>query len=339
MTDPLLKVDDLVVSFGKPDKRVPVVRGVSLTVGRGETLAVVGESGSGKTVTSLAVLGLVGKRKKTESVSGRIEFVNSNGTSIDLTKIDRSSMRHIQGNEIAMIFQESMSSLNPVLRIGEQITEALIEHQGESRGSAQRIAIDLLGRVGIPDPERRMRSYPHELSGGMRQRVMIAMALSCRPALLIADEPTTALDVTIQAQILDLIAEMKSDAGSSVLFITHDLGVVREIANRVVVMYAGVVVEEGSVEDVISAPRHPYTRGLIGCVPRVVIGEAERPPLEPIPGLVADPARPPAGCVFHPRCPHFVSGLCDADEPPLEEIGPGRKVRCLRWQEIEGAAS
>ncbi len=333
-SDILLEVHDLEVAFGKPDKRVAVVKGASLTIDRGETVALVGESGSGKTVTSLAVLGLIGKKKKTEKVSGRIMFASPDGQIRDLAQLGPSEMRRIQGNDIAMIFQEPMTALNPVLRIGEQIAEVLIEHQHMPKTEAWNMAAILLERVGIPDAGHRLRSYPHELSGGMRQRAMIAMALSCAPSLLIADEPTTALDVTIQAQILDLIAELKSESGSSVLFITHDLAVVSEIADRVIVMYSGVIVEQGTTIEVLQHPLHPYTRGLIACVPRISAEIETRVELQPIPGMVADPANPPAGCPFHPRCPYMVEGVCNTELPPLDILGKNRDVRCARWREI-----
>lgn len=335
----LLQVDDLRVSFGKPGHRATVVKGVSFSVHRGETVAIVGESGSGKSVSSLAVIGLLGKgrQSRNELVEGRIRFSRRNGERQDLVLLDRAAMREVQGEEIAMIFQEPMTSLNPVLKVGEQIAEALLAHKDINKAAAWQAAEGLLTQVGIPDARRWLQNYPHQMSGGMRQRVMIAIALSCKPALLIADEPTTALDVTIQAQILDLIAELKQASGSAVLFITHDLGVVSEIADRVVVMYAGFVVEEGAVADVIGSPLHPYTRGLIECVPRIAIDDEPLQDLRPIPGTVADPAAPPPGCPFHPRCAFALPGICDQQVPPLEMALPGRQVRCVRWRELPGA--
>jgi oligopeptide transport system ATP-binding protein len=334
----LLEVEDLRVSFGRVDRSIMVVRGISFAVRRGETVALVGESGSGKSVTSLAVLGLVGKGRPHEHVSGSVRFHREDGTMEELTRLDRAAMRRIQGEEIAMVFQEPMTALNPVLRIGEQIAEMLVEHRGMSKHNAWEAAEKLLDRVGIPDSGRRLKSYPHQLSGGMRQRVMIAMALSCAPALLIADEPTTALDVTIQAQILDLIAELKMASGSAVLFITHDLAVVSQIADRVVVLYAGCVVEQGRTARVLETPLHPYTRGLLECVPRLS-GEGDSPrSVKPIPGLVPDPARPPAGCAFHPRCRFAQPGRCDVAVPALEVLPEERQVRCVRWREIVAGA-
>ena len=335
----LLDVRNLVVEFGKPGARIPVVRDVSFSIARRTTTALVGESGSGKTVTSLSIIGLVGKNHRTQSVSGSIEFVARDGRTYEITELDREDMRKLQGAEIAMIFQEPMTSLNPVLRIGEQIAEVIVRHRNKTISEAWEMAEDLLRRVEISDAAGRLRSYPHQLSGGMRQRVMIAMALSCNPSLLIADEPTTALDVTIQAQILDLIANLKSEFGASVLFITHDLGVVREIADRTIVLYAGSAVEEGPTGEVIANPIHPYTRGLIECMPMIREPGEDPQELQPISGNVANPAAPPPGCAFHPRCPFSVEGLCTTDLPALERAAADRQVRCARWRELPGEAT
>lgn len=332
----LLEVENLVVSFGRPGRQVSVVKDVSFSIGRGKTVALVGESGSGKTVTSLSIIGLVGKSSTGLTTSGAIRFALPNAKVTDILQLDRTGTRTLQGNEIAMIFQEPMTSLNPVLRVGEQIAEVLTRHKNLKWREAWAEAEHLLNKVGIPDAKRRARAYPHELSGGMRQRVMIAMALSCNPSLLIADEPTTALDATIQAQILDLIAEMKGEYGSSVLFITHDLGVVREIADSIIVMYAGRTVEEGPTAELLRNPLHPYTRGLIDCVPRMQTGDEPLHELRPIPGDVASPANTPSGCSFHPRCEFKVEGLCTDSVPELVDSGEGRRVRCARWKEIGG---
>ncbi|MGY6249837.1 ABC transporter ATP-binding protein [Bosea thiooxidans] len=323
----ILEIDRLAVTF--PGRRpVHALSEVSLRIGKGEVVAVVGESGSGKSVTSLSVLGLLPASAR---IGGAIRFRRRDGEEIDLAKIGAS--KGIRGAEIAMIFQEPMTSLNPVLRVGEQIGEGLRLHEGLSRPEARARARELLELVGISDPERRLDAYPHELSGGMRQRVMIAIALACRPSLLIADEPTTALDVTIQAQILDLLRRLQQELGMSVLFVTHDLGVVAEFAARTVVMYAGRVVEEGATDEVLSRPRHPYTAGLLASLPVLTLPGEERRRVQPIQGQPPDLRRPPAGCAFHPRCRHFEPGRCDHEQPPLESA-LGRSVRCLRWREI-----
>jgi oligopeptide transport system ATP-binding protein len=329
---PLLVIDRLTVGFGPHGREQPIVRGLSLTIAPGETLALVGESGSGKSVSSLAVMGLL-PQPGGRVMSGSI-FWNDGAEKVDLTRLKPSQMRRRRGDDMAMIFQEPMTSLNPVFTIGDQIAEAITAHRRLSRRAAEAEAVDMLKLVGIPEPENRMRAYPHELSGGMRQRVMIAMALSCNPKLLIADEPTTALDVTIQAQILRLIKRLQAKLGMSVLFITHDLGVVAEIADRVAVLYGGRIMEEGNVRQLISRPRHPYTQGLMQAVPRIS-GEARDSELFALPGNVPDPANLPSGCVFRDRCIHARPGICDIDEPGLELSGHGHSVRCVRWREIE----
>ena len=324
---PLLEIDDLRTWFYTRDGIVRAVDGVSCAVYPGETLAVVGESGCGKSVTSLSILRLIASPPG-KIVSGRLLFEGRN-----LLELSEDAMRAIRGNEISMIFQEPMTSLNPVFTIGHQIGEALELHQGMDRRRATARAIEMLQLVKIPEPERRVRQYPHELSGGMRQRVMIAMALSCNPKLLIADEPTTALDVTIQAQILDLMRELKAKTGAAIILITHDLGVVAEMAQRVVVMYAGRKVEEAPVDALFARPLHPYTKGLLGSIPRLAeAAEAGgRKRLVEIPGMVPSLKEEVPGCLFTPRCPH-ATARCAAEYPPLEEKGAGHWVACWEWE-------
>ena len=334
----LLEVRDLAVQFTTEDGVVRAVDGISFDLEQGEVLAVVGESGSGKSVTSLALMRLV-QGPAGRIVSGSIELRTKDGHVRDLARLSEADMRRIRGNDVAMIFQEPMTSLNPVFTVGNQIIEAITLHQGRGGRQAFELAVETLARLGIPEPRRRMREYPHQLSGGMRQRVMIAMALSCNPALLIADEPTTALDVTIQAQILALIQDLQTELGMSVLFITHDLGVVAEIADRVVVMYAGAAVETGPVDAIFAEPRMPYTRALLGSIPRLDLARQGEQRLEAIPGSVPSPLRLPPGCRFHPRCRHFVRGLCDAEVPALEVCGRHHRVRCRRWREIAAGAA
>jgi len=330
----LLEVDSLSVRFVGDDAMLAAVSGVSLSVDRGQTVVVVGESGSGKSVTSLAIMRLLGS-PATIMDAAAISFRCRDGHIADLSRLSEPEMRDIRGNEIAMIFQEPMTCLNPVFSIGRQIAETVTAHQGTSRHDAMVRAGELLTSLGISDPERRLRSYPHQLSGGMRQRIMIAIALACRPALLIADEPTTALDVTVQAQILELIKKLQKEMGMGLLFITHNLGVAAEIADRIVVMYAGRVVEEGNKLDIFTAPRHPYTRGLLKSVPRLRAGGKENGELQTIPGNVPMPGHLPSGCAFHPRCDHHLDGICDQIVPGVETCGPGHRVQCLRWREIQ----
>ena len=340
----LLQVDDLRVRFRGDDGIIPAVNGVSFTLHRGETLALVGESGSGKSVTSLAIMRLL-PRGVGCSVDGGIRFHDTAHSARDLLTLPDHDMRALRGNRISMIFQEPMTSLNPVRTIGEQIAEAILCHRRVPRPAALERAAGLLERVGIPEPRRRLASYPHHLSGGMRQRAMIAMALSCEPDLLIADEPTTALDVTVQAQILDLLRRLQAQTGMAVIFITHNLGVVAEIADRVMVMYAGRIVEQAGCAALFAAPHMPYTRGLLRSVPRLrAVGRLRRR-LDAIAGNVPDPEHLPTGCSFRPRCPHERPGLCDARlpdlepdmEPDREAAGPAHLVRCLRWREIAAA--
>ena len=319
MSPPLLDVRDLHVRFPTPDGPIQAVSGVSFSVSAGETLAVVGESGSGKSVSSLAVLGLLGGGRVT---AGSIRFAGE-----ELVGADPERLRHVRGAEIAMIFQNPMSSLDPLFTIGDQVAEALRVHRRISRRAAHARAVDLLREVGLPDLPRRARSYPHELSGGQQQRVMIAMALACEPALLIADEPTTALDVTVESQILDLLRRMQRDHGTALLFVTHDMGVVAEMADRVLVMYAGQVVEQGRVADVLRDPRNPYTRALIESIPTPTTPRDL--PMPAIAGNVPHPSDLPGGCSFHPRCPSVLD-RCATDDPPLLDLGPGRTSRCWR---------
>ncbi|MER9215265.1 ABC transporter ATP-binding protein [Mesorhizobium sp. M0663] len=332
---PILSISGLRSVFRIAGRDIAAVRDVDLTIGSGETVALVGESGSGKSVTSLSIIGLLPKRVG-HIAEGSIALRRKNGTVTELTSLDAESLRKIRGNEIGMVFQEPMTSLNPVYTIGEQIAEPIRIHLGKSHREAEADAVRLLEQVGIPDPKRRARQYPHELSGGMRQRATIAMALSCDPGLLIADEPTTALDVTIQAQILDLLAELQVQRGMGILFVTHNLGVVAEIADRVAVMYAGRIVETGPVSEVFARPRHPYTAGLMRSVPRLgqaTALKAAGTPLPTIAGNVPSLALLPKGCSFAPRCPMAIAA-CRAAVPPLFGATPTQQSRCLRWEEL-----
>ena len=309
------------------------VDGVSFAVRRNETLAVVGESGSGKSVTSLSAMRLI-PTPPGIIAGGEILFRGRDGQVRDLARLSERAMRSVRGNEIGMIFQEPMTSLNPVYTVGDQIGEALRYHQGLDRRAARAEALAMLKKVGIPAAERRLDEYPHQMSGGMRQRVMIAMALACRPTLLIADEPTTALDVTIQAQILDLMRRLQEETGTSILFITHNLGVVAEVAHRVVVMYSGRIVEEGDVRSLLKSPKHPYTRGLLACMPHLGQRRGDGGRLYAIPGSVPSPVNRPAGCTFAPRCA-LAEPACLAAEPVLEPVGPDHSARCRRWRDVQ----
>ncbi|MFO7899189.1 MAG: ABC transporter ATP-binding protein [Planctomycetota bacterium] len=323
----LLDVRDIRAYFHLGESVVKAVDGVSFSVDRGETLAIVGESGCGKSVTGLTIMRLIPAPPGVIE-SGRILL---DGT--DLLGLPEPKMRNVRGREIAMIFQEPMTSLNPVFTIGNQIVEAIQVHRDVPDRKARDRTIDLLRRVQIPDPEGRFDSYPHQLSGGLRQRAMIAMALACNSKLLIADEPTTALDVTIQAQILELIQRLRDETGMAVILITHDLGVVANTADRVVVMYAGRLVEQSPVEPLFDAPLHPYTRGLLKSIPSRNVGQKKLPV---IPGVVPDPANKPPACHFHPRCP-YVRDVCKARDPELREITDGRLARCWAlgdWLEV-----
>jgi peptide/nickel transport system ATP-binding protein len=320
----VLRVEDLGVAFDTDAGRIDVVEGVGFDLHAGETLGVVGESGCGKSVTALAIMGLLPKPAG-QLTAGRIWLDAEELTG--MTPLQRSRLR---GRRMSMIFQEPMTALNPVQRIGRQLLEAVdIAGAEHHRGEPLRRAVELLGEVGIPAPEARLRDYPHQLSGGMRQRVLIAMALACQPRLLIADEPTTALDVTIQAQILELIAGLQREHGTAVVFITHDLGVIAEISDRVVVMYGGRVVERAPVTDLFARPHHPYTRGLLASMPRL-----DRPPRSRLPtiaGTVPALDEMPTGCRFRNRCP-MAENACADGEPRLESASPGREVACFRWR-------
>jgi oligopeptide/dipeptide ABC transporter ATP-binding protein len=321
----LLEVEGLKTQFFTEAGVVRAVDGVDFSVKRGEVLGLVGESGCGKSVTSLSIMRLVGQPG--EIVEGQIFFDNQ-----DLTKLPESEMRRIRGNRISMIFQQPTSCLNPVFRIGDQLTEVLYIHQELSKETVEKMAVELLGMVGIPEPEMRIQAFPHELSGGMAQRVMIAMALACNPELLIADEPTTALDVTIQAQILDLMRNLRAKIDTSIILITHDLGVVAEMCDRVDVMYAGRIVEEADVVDLFQAPKHPYTEALIGSTP--VLGQPEKN-LVAIAGSVPNLIDLPPGCKFAPRCPARVEHdlkICTEQEPELKQVTPDHKVRCWLYE-------
>ncbi len=316
---PLLDVRNLKTYFFTSSGLVKAVGGIDFTIDEGETLALVGESGCGKSMTALSLLRLIPSPGKI--VEGEIFFRGQ-----DLLHIPEAEMRRIRGNQIAMIFQEPMTSLNPVFRVGNQIGEVLRLHKGLGAREAMEAAVDLLQQVGIPSAQQRAREYPHQLSGGMRQRVMIAMALACDPHLLIADEPTTALDVTIQAQIMDLLANLQKDRNMATLLITHDLGVVAESADRVAIMYAGLMVEYAPVDKVFASPRHPYTQGLLACIPK--LGEKKKR-LMPIGGQVPGAANLPAGCSFLDRCPAAFAP-CKGKVPPLREVESGHLVRCWR---------
>ena len=328
----VLSVRDLKTHFFTGAGVIKAVNGVTLTVGEGETVAVVGESGSGKSVTGLTVMRLLG-RTTARVIGGSIHFSGRDGKERDLLALSEGEMRHVRGHDIAMIFQDPMSSLNPVFTIGDQIAEPIRIHKGLGKKEARTQAIGLLEQVGISDPQSRVDAYPHQLSGGMRQRVMIAVALACDPRLLIADEPTTALDVTIQAQIITLLKRLQVERQMAMIFVTHDLKLVGEIADRVAVMYASQVVEEGPVAEVLARPKHPYTRALLDCIPTRRDAAGIRRQLRPIPGMLPNPLSPPAGCRFHPRCVH-AQPKCIATQPELEAVNETHQTRCLRWKEI-----
>ncbi|MNZ32558.1 Oligopeptide transport ATP-binding protein OppD [compost metagenome] len=314
----LLEVDHLQITFQTDQGELISVDEASFEVRSGETIAIVGESGCGKSVTSLSIIGLLGT--KGSVTQGEIRF---NG--LTLTDCNENQLRKLRGSEISMIFQEPMTSLNPVIPIGEQIAETVRLHQNKSRKEAKAVAVEMLRKVGIPRPEAIVKEYPHALSGGMRQRVMIAMALICKPKLLIADEPTTALDVTIQAQIVELMKQLQQESGAAILLVTHDLGVVAEMADQVVVMYAGQVVEAADVFSLFRAPQHPYTQGLMDSIPRLDQHKRER--LFAIPGAVPSLKQMPSGCRFHPRCPLAVE-RCKKEQPEFILAGEGHRVRC-----------
>ncbi len=318
MSERLLDVKDLYTSFYTHLGEVQAIRGVSFHLDKGEALGIVGESGSGKSVTSLSVMKLLQYPGKVKA--GQIMFKGE-----DLVAKTNKEMMSIRGDQIAMIFQDPMTSLNPVYTIGNQIMEAVIKHQGLSKSEAREKAIEMLRLVGIPSPDQRVDNYPHEFSGGMRQRAMIAIALSCQPDLLIADEPTTALDVTIQAQILELLKELKTKVNTAIILITHDLGVVADVCSRIVVMYGGLIMEEGTAEDIFYNPRHPYTMGLIKSIPRLDLNEKHR--LIPIPGTPPDLLNPPMGCPFASRCPYAMN-VCVKEAPKFYSAVEGHRAAC-----------
>ena len=327
--DALLDIRNLKVQFALEEGIVHAVDGLDLTVRRGQTVGIVGESGCGKSVTAQAILRIV--PKPGAITEGRITYYRPQaGEGQDLARLpaNGAAMRALRGNEIVMVFQEPMSSLAPVYTIGHQIMEAVKLHQQASPAEARERTLDILQRVGMPQPRQTIDSYPHQLSGGMRQRGMIAMALSCNPTLLIADEPTTALDVTTQGQILELMQDLQQDLGMAIVFITHDLGVIAKMTEYVAVMYLGKVVETADVDDIFHAPKHPYTKALLKSIPR--IGTKERR-LQAVTGMVPDPFHVPPGCPFHPRCDEFIAGKCDAEIPPWVETEAGHGVRCVLY--------
>ncbi|MDR5798157.1 ABC transporter ATP-binding protein [Caballeronia sp. LZ008] len=330
----VLTVEHLSVAF-RTGKRtaapVPVVRDVSFSVGKGEIVAIVGESGCGKSTTGLALLGL--NPDGNALVEGSISLATKAGKSVDVVKLHERDLQRVRGNDAAMIFQEPMSSLNPLYTIGAQIEEALAVHRKMSSKERTDEALRLVSMLGIPSPAKCLKSYPHQLSGGMRQRVMIAIALSCHPALLIADEPTTALDVTVQAQIVERMKKLQEETQMAILFVTHDLSLVAEIADRALVMYAGQIVEAGPIAELFNRPLMPYTQALMRSRPR--LGDS-RHRIKPIPGGAPNPAALPTGCAFHKRCEHAVKGRCDRQVPTLETTDDGlHQVRCLRWRELQ----
>jgi len=329
---PLLEIQGLKTHFSTDDGILQAVDGVDITINRGETLCVVGESGCGKTVTAMSILKLIAMPPG-RIAAGQIIFEGR-----DLVPLTSNQLDEIRAKEIGFIFQEPMTSLNPVLTVGEQIAESLRRHENVTRKQALERTIDMLKLVQIPNAEGRVHNYPHQFSGGMRQRVMIAMALACKPKLIIADEPTTALDVTIQAQILDLLQDMKERFGMAVMLITHAMGVVAETAQRVVVMYAGKVVEEADVDDLFGAPGHPYTQGLIRSIPRIDLDSEHKVRLEAIGGSVPILINPPVGCRFAPRC-KFAMDVCTEKEPLLREIAPGHRMACHLGDTQLGVAS
>jgi oligopeptide/dipeptide ABC transporter ATP-binding protein len=329
--DTVLEVSGLKTHFFTDDGVLPAVDGVTFSIPRGKTLALVGESGCGKSVTSYSLLRLI--QPPGRIVGGKILLHSARAGDIDIAalKDDSPQLYHVRGGLVSMIFQEPMTALSPVHMVGDQISEAILLHQAVSKAEARRLGIEMLKKVGVSAPERRYDQYPHEMSGGMRQRVVIAMALVCKPELLIADEPTTALDVTIQAQVLGLIKELQREIGCSVLIITHDLGVVAQTADEVAVMYLGRIVEHGSVRQILKTPRHPYTQGLLNSIPSLNKGGR----LTSIPGTVPSLTAIPEGCPFHPRCAHAKPGVCDIGTPPaLRELSPHHEAACVRAEEL-----
>ena len=327
--EPLVAIENLRTHFFTDEGTVPAVDGVTLTIPKGKTVGLVGESGCGKSVTAMSIMGLIAHPGRI--VGGEIRMFRPGKSPLILSQMSERELRRIRGSEIAMIFQEPMTSLNPVFTVGKQISEAILLHQKVDRNEARRRAIEAMGKVKIPDAARRYDAYPHQFSGGMRQRVMIAMALACEPSLLIADEPTTALDVTIQSQILDLLRELQENEQLSILLITHDLGVVAEIAHHVAVMYASQIVEQAPAEELFRNPRHPYTHGLFRSRPRPGMPRNEQ--LETISGMVPSPLEFPDGCKFHPRCP-FADSSCRVENPAIRELSPGHQIRCHLAEDI-----
>ena len=324
---PVLDIRDLTIELATGKMISPIVEGASFQVHEGRTLGIVGESGCGKSMLSLGIMKLI-PTPPAKIAGGQVLLDGS-----DLVPLSDKQMEQVRGNRISMIFQEPMTSLNPVYTVGYQIGEALRAHSSLGSAAARRKAVELLRKVGIPNPEKRVDEYPHSLSGGMRQRVMIAIALACEPRVLIADEPTTALDVTIQAQILDLMRSLKTESGTAIMLISHDLGVIAEMADDVIVMYAGRIIEQAPVHSLFAAPSHPYTQGLLASIPAV---EGEQHRLQPVPGTVPPPHDRPKGCAFHPRC-RFSDDKCRAERPPLEEKRAGHKVAC--WNAGPGASA
>ncbi|HET6626409.1 MAG TPA: ABC transporter ATP-binding protein [Nocardioidaceae bacterium] len=322
--DRLLEVDDLAVEFRTRDGVIHAVDGLDYTLRSGETLAILGESGSGKSVSAQAIMGIL-DMPPAFITRGQVRY---RGT--DLLTLPEDERRKVRGASISMIFQDALSALNPVLPVGWQIAEMFRVHRGTPKKQARELTVELLDRVHIPSARERMDDYPHQFSGGMRQRVMIAMALALSPDILIADEPTTALDVTVQAQIMELLAELQQETGMGLILITHDLGVVAQVADRVAVMYAGRIVETAAIEEIYADPAHPYTEGLIASIPRL---EQKGNPLSPISGSPPNLMRLPSGCSFHPRCP-YMRDRCRSDEPPLYDVGPGRASACHYYQEV-----
>ncbi len=325
---PLLRVENLSVGFETHEEQVRVVEGVSFEIHRGERVGLVGESGCGKSATALAIMRLL-PIPPAFIDEGRVHFLNR-----DLLELPEREMRHLRGDRMAMIFQEPMTALNPLHRVGDQVAEVLLQHRRMTKREALEQAVSLLEKVQIPEAARRARDYPHQLSGGMRQRVMIAMALACHPDILIADEPTTALDVTVQAQILDLLERLTQENQAAVLLITHDMGIVAELCHRVMIMYAGQIVESGPVDELFAHPLHPYTQGLLRSLPKLPPTESKAL-LAALPGTVPDPRNFPTGCRFHPRCP-LATTECQQEMPVLEKIGNSRSVRCWQSQKAAG---
>jgi oligopeptide/dipeptide ABC transporter ATP-binding protein len=329
--DETLKIESLHTSFISDYGSTKVLDDVSLSIKQSEVLALVGESGSGKTVTSLSIMGLLPPNGKIDQ--GKITLLSKKNEELDILKLSESKFNKVRGNDVSMIFQEPMTCLNPTMTIGSQIKEVILNHKKISNKDAYKSMIDLLKLVEIPEPEQRAEEYPHQLSGGMRQRIMISIALACEPKLIIADEPTTALDVTIQAQLLELLKRLKNSVvnKTSILFVTHNLGIVREIADRIIVMYAGTIVEEGTVDEVFNKPLHPYTKGLIQSLPEFNIEHNKK--IQPIRGSIPNMNNLPSGCYFHPRC-EFATENCKVNKPNLEIIINDRKSRCFEFRKL-----